>query len=101
MRQLTLAMALLLAIAGSAYAGCGKSSVSLYGAYWCGECQSAKRFLSRHNVSYRWIEVTGNRQAQQSLRKQFGMVAVPAVVIDGRRRLGFNKGWVSKALCLR
>jgi hypothetical protein len=32
--------------------------------------------------------------------KQFGMVAVPAVVIDGRRRMGFDKSWVSKVLCL-
>ena len=101
MRQLTLAVALLLAVAGSAQAGCGKSGVSLYGAYWCANCQSAKQFLSRNKISYRWIEVTGNRSAQQTLRKQFGMVAVPAVVIDGRRRMGFDKGWVSKALCLR
>lgn len=102
MKYLMLTLALLMAIAAPAYAGCGKQPrVTLYGAYWCSQCATAKRFLASNKVSYQWLEVTGNRQAQKSLLRQFGMVAVPAVVIDGRRRLGFDKAWVSKALCLR
>lgn len=101
MKQLMLVLALLMSIAGTAHAGCGNHRVSLYGAYWCSECHTAKQFLASYKVSYRWIEVTGNRQVQKSMLRQFGMVAVPAVVIDGRRRMGFDKGWVRKALCLR
>src|SRR5690349_9092198 len=74
MKNLLLAAALLLTVAVPAQAGCRTKSVSLYGAYWCPACASAKRFLSGNNINYRYIEVTNNRQAQKTMLKQFGMV---------------------------
>ncbi|WP_162914209.1 glutaredoxin family protein [Taklimakanibacter lacteus] len=100
MKRFFLAVVLLSSVAGSAHAGCGKQGVTLYGAYWCPACATAKQFLSRNKISYRYVEVTSSRRAQKAMLRQFGMVAVPAVVIDGRRRMGFDKAWVGRALCL-
>lgn len=100
MKRAFLAVALLSSVAGYAHAGCGKQGVTLYGAYWCPACATARQFLSTNKIGYRYVEVTSSRQAQKSMLRQFGMVAVPALVIDGRRRMGFDKAWVRKALCL-
>lgn len=35
----------------------------VYGAYWCPDCQRAKRFLGEQRVHYHWIDIEGNAEA--------------------------------------
>ena len=97
-----LVVALLGAIAGRpAHAQCGKHRVQIYSAHWCSICRTTEQFLASQKIKYQRVEVIGNRQVQKFMRKEFGMIAVPVVVIDGRHRFGYDSGWIRNALCIR
>jgi epoxyqueuosine reductase len=56
-----------------------KDEVRLYGAEWSPECRIARRFLERHKVPYRWIDVDAEPGAAEELQQGTGSRIVPAL----------------------
>ncbi|MFQ5576530.1 MAG: mycoredoxin [Anaerolineae bacterium] len=40
------------------------SGITVYGAYWCPDCRRSKRFLSEHQIAYRWIDIEQDETAR-------------------------------------
>ncbi len=57
--------------------------VTLYSASWCADCREAKRFLARHNILYKEIDIETTRGAAGEVVRQTGKRAIPQFVIDG------------------
>ncbi len=58
------------------------TSVEIYTTQYCPYCHWAKELLSRKGVSFREIDVTGNRQMrQQMVERANGCTTVPQIFI--------------------
>jgi mycoredoxin len=57
--------------------------VTVYSATWCPDCREAKRFLDKHNIPYKTIEVDSTPGAAEEIIKRTGKRAIPQFVIDG------------------
>jgi len=57
--------------------------VTLYSASWCPECREAKRFLAKHNVAFREIDIETTPGAAEQVIQRTGKRAIPQFVIDG------------------
>ncbi len=59
--------------------------IVVYGADWCGDCRRAQRFLTHHAISFDWINVDKNKQAEEFVKKiNKGMRSIPTIVFpDG------------------
>jgi glutaredoxin len=57
--------------------------VTVYSSPLCADCREAKRFLSKHNIPYRDIDITTTPGAADEIVKRTGKRAVPQFVIDG------------------
>ena len=64
--------------------------VLIYTTRSCGYCLLAKRLLNNKGVSYREIDVTGDREKRAWLRQASGQRTVPQVFIDERPFGGFT-----------
>jgi len=40
-------------------------SITVYGAYWCPDCQRSKQFLGEHQIPYTWVDIEQDPTAQQ------------------------------------
>jgi len=58
--------------------------VTVYSAFWCPDCREAKRFLTRHNIPYKEIDIEATPGAAEEVVKRTGKRAIPQFVIDGR-----------------
>jgi len=38
--------------------------ITVYGAYWCPDCRQSKRFLSEHQIPYKWVNIEEDQPAQ-------------------------------------
>jgi mycoredoxin len=56
----------------------------LYSSHWCPECRIAKRFLDKHQISYKEINIEETPGAAEEIVRQTGKRAVPQFVIDGK-----------------
>lgn len=56
----------------------------VYSATWCPDCRTAKRFLEKHNISYKEINIESMPGAAEEVIRQTGKRAVPQFVINGR-----------------
>lgn len=56
----------------------------VYTSAWCPDCREAKRFLAKHNIQYKEIDIETTPGAAQEVIKQTGKRAIPQFVIDGR-----------------
>jgi glutaredoxin len=56
----------------------------VYSAPWCSDCREAKRWLGRHNIPYREINIEAVPGAAEEVIRQTGKRAIPQFVIDGR-----------------
>ena len=76
----------------------------VYSAAWCPDCREAKRFLAKHNIVYKEIDVEATPGAIDEVVKHTGKRALPQFVIDGEwvqpyhRRKGFLYEAMSKRL---
>ena len=50
---------------------------------WCPDCREAKRFLAKHNIPYKEIDVQTTPGAIDEIVKRTGKRAIPQFVIDG------------------
>lgn len=55
----------------------------VYSAVWCPDCREAKRFLAKHNIPYKEIDVLTMPGAIEEIVKRTGKRAIPQFVIDG------------------
>jgi mycoredoxin len=55
----------------------------VYSSPTCGDCRVAKRFLAKHNIPYKDIDVTTTPGAVEEIVKHTGKQAIPQFVIDG------------------
>ena len=56
----------------------------LYSASWCRDCREAKRFLLKHNIPHREIDIESTPGAADEVLRNVGKRAIPQFVIDGR-----------------
>jgi mycoredoxin len=57
--------------------------ITVYSATWCPDCREAKRFLAKHNIAYKEIDVATTPGAIDEIVKRTGKQAIPQFVIDG------------------
>jgi mycoredoxin len=58
--------------------------ITLYTAFWCPDCRTAKRFLATHNIPYKEIDIETTPGAAEEVIRATGKRAIPQLVIDGR-----------------
>jgi glutaredoxin len=59
--------------------------VLIYGADWCWDCRRARKFLTRREVPFEWIDVDKDHEAELFvLRTNRGTRSIPTIVFpDG------------------
>jgi len=57
----------------------------VYGTAWCGDCHRSRRFLDRHGIPYRWIDVDQDpASVARVLEINHGKRSVPTLIFpDG------------------
>ena len=55
----------------------------VYSANWCHDCREAKRFLEKHKIPYKEINIETTPGAAQEVIHHTGKRAIPQFVIDG------------------
>jgi glutaredoxin len=58
--------------------------LTLYSSRWCPDCREAKRFLDKHNIAYKEIDIETTPGAAEEVVKNTGKRAIPQFVIDGQ-----------------
>jgi mycoredoxin len=59
--------------------------ITLYGAYWCADSLCTRRFLNRHGIPYRLIDVEDDPLAAQRVKDwNQGYLSTPTLDIEGR-----------------
>ena len=58
--------------------------IKVYGADWCSDCVTAKRFLESKLVEFEYIDITDNPQAILLVEKiNNGRRVIPTLMVDG------------------
>ena len=55
----------------------------VYSSNWCPDCRIAKRFLAKHNIPYKEIDIEETPGAAQEILARTGKRAIPQFVING------------------
>jgi mycoredoxin len=58
--------------------------LTLYSASWCRDCREAKRFLAKHNIAFKEIDIEDTPGAADEVIANVGKRAIPQFVIDGK-----------------
>jgi mycoredoxin len=58
--------------------------LTVYSASWCRDCREAKRFLAKHNIAYKEIDIESVPGASEDVITNVGKRAIPQFVIDGK-----------------
>jgi len=56
----------------------------VYSASWCRDCREAKRFLAKHNIAYKDIDIEETPGAADEVLAKVGKKAIPQFVVDGK-----------------
>lgn len=60
------------------------TTLTVYGADWCGDCRRSKRLLAEREISYAWVDVAAQPEIRAELTAN-GYPAIPVIVLpDGR-----------------
>lgn len=55
-------------------------ALTLYGANWCPDCRNTKMFLGEMGISYNWVDIDGNEEANEYIAKiNNGKRVIPTV----------------------
>jgi len=58
--------------------------IKVFGADWCSDCVTAKRFLESKGVEFEYIDITDNQQAISLVEKiNNGRRVIPTLMVDG------------------
>ena len=66
--------------------------ITLYSAFWCPDCRVVKRFLAKHNIPYKDIDIETTPAAADEVVRRTGKRAIPQLVIDGRWFQPYRRG---------
>lgn len=55
----------------------------LYSAPWCPDCLVAKRFLDKHGISYKEVNIETTPGAAEEVIRRTGRRAIPQFVLNG------------------
>ncbi len=55
----------------------------VYTSPWCPDCRVAKRFLDKHKIAYKEIDIESVAGAAEEVVRRTGRRAIPQFVIDG------------------
>jgi glutaredoxin len=55
----------------------------VYSSNWCPDCREAKRFLAKHNIPFREVDIEKTPGAADEIIRRTGKRAIPQFVIDG------------------
>jgi mycoredoxin len=58
--------------------------LTVYSAPWCRDCREAKKFLAKHNIPYKEIDIERVPGAAEDLLANVGKQAIPQFVLDGK-----------------
>ncbi len=58
--------------------------MTVYTAAWCRDCREAKRFLEKHSIPFREIDIERVPGAAAEVQAHVGKKAIPQFVIDGK-----------------
>ncbi len=59
-------------------------NIKVYGADWCSDCVTAKRFLDSKGVEFEYIDITDNQQAIALVEQiNNGKRVIPTLMVDG------------------
>ncbi len=60
-------------------------TITIYSTSWCPDCWRTKRFLKRHEVDFKWIDIDFNKTGAEIVKKiNYGKQIVPTIVFpDG------------------
>jgi thioredoxin reductase (NADPH) len=59
-------------------------NIKVYGADWCSDCVTAKRFLESRGVNFEYIDITDKQQAIFLVEKiNNGRRVIPTLIVDG------------------
>ncbi len=56
----------------------------VYSADWCRDCREAKRFLVKHSIPYKEINIEQTPGAAEKVIEMTGKRAIPQFVLDGK-----------------
>ena len=56
----------------------------VYSAPWCGDCREAKRFLKKHQIPYKEVNIETTPGAAEEVIRNTGKRAIPQFVINGK-----------------
>ena len=58
--------------------------IKVFGADWCSDCVTAKRFLDSKGVEFEYIDITDNQQAIKLVEGvNNGRRVIPTLMVDG------------------
>jgi mycoredoxin len=57
--------------------------LTVYSSLTCPDCREAKRFLAKHNIPYKDIDIETTPGSVDEIVKRTGKRAIPQFVIDG------------------
>lgn len=60
------------------------SELLLYTADWCRDCREAKRFLNKHAIAFREVDIERVPGAADEVIANTGKRAIPQFVLDGK-----------------
>jgi mycoredoxin len=55
----------------------------VYSAPWCPDCRTAKRFLEKHGIAYKEVDIEATPGAADEVIRQTGKRAIPQFVLNG------------------
>jgi thioredoxin reductase (NADPH) len=77
--------------------------ITVYGAYWCPDCQRAKKFLGEQFIPYDWIDIEENKDGERFvMEKNNGKRMIPTIVFaDGSILVEPSNGELAHKLGLK
>ena len=79
------------------------TDITMYGTTWCGDCRRAKQFLGEHRVSYDFVDIENDPDAQAIVvRENGGKQVIPVLLFeDGSSLIEPSNGELAKKLGLK
>jgi glutaredoxin-like YruB-family protein len=77
-----------------------EKSVEIYTTSTCPYCRKVKEFLDENNVSYTNHDVGKDRKELEKMIEKTGQMAVPVILIDGKKIVGLDKKAIKEELGL-
>jgi len=78
------------------------SEVIIYSVPTCLDCRIAKKYFEKHDIVYREIDISTNREAAQEMIDKSGQMNTPVIIIrkDGKEEVftNFNKAKIDELL---